>query len=372
MSTNLSAVNNNNNVKGTETRASVEAGVIFKGLVVKLGMDVHLRQITVCRQLGDRTPQPPQVFTKERLLVWVRKMVEAGAVVHSCYEAGVMGYPLHRELVAMGVKNIVVAPQKLAGTRRQKTDALDARALLERLDRWVRGNEDAFSVVRVPTPQEEQARAQCRLREQLSRMRRMAEARGRSLLLAHGFTPVKYWWRAAKWEALQPTLPEWLRLLLSEWQQTSLEFDRRERVLRTQLEAAAPKDIPKGIGALTWVVLAREICNWRRFKNRRQVASYTGLCPGVHKSDGRGRDGAINRCGNRAVRAALVELVWRLVRWQPDYPPVRALVDKALLSPRRRRKHAVAAARRLAIDLWRLATHQTTPEKLGLTAAFVL
>ena len=31
-----------------------------------------------------------------------------------------------------------------------------------------------------------------------------------------------------------------------------------------------------------------------------------------------------------------------------------------------RRKCAVAAARRLAIDLWRLSTHQTTPEKLKL------
>lgn len=104
-----------NIVKGTETRALVEAGVIFKGLVIKLGLDVHARQITVCRQLGDATPQPPQLFTKERFLAWVRKMVEAGAVVHSCYESGVMGYTLHRELVAFGVNNIVVVPQKLSG-----------------------------------------------------------------------------------------------------------------------------------------------------------------------------------------------------------------------------------------------------------------
>ena len=51
--------------------------------------------------------------------------------------------------------------------------------------------------------------------------------------------------------------------------------------------------------------------------------------------------------------------------------PVQALIEKAALSPRRRRKHAVAAARRLAIDLWRLATKQTTPQQLGLNAAFV-
>jgi transposase len=350
----------------TQERALVEAGVI-----IKLGLDVHARQITVCRQIGDCTPQPAQSFTQERLLIWVRKMLAAQAQVQSCYEAGVMGYTLHRELTALGVHNVVVAPQKLSGPKRQKTDALDARALVDRLDRWLRGNRDAFSVVRVPTPAEEQARAQVRLRDHLGRMRRMAEGRGRSLLLAHGFAAEKYWWRPTKWAALAPTLPEWLRLLVAEWQATALELDRRERALRAQLEATAPAELPRGIGALTWVVLAREICDWSRFRNRRQVASYTGLCPGVHKSDGKGREGSINRCGNRAVRTALVELVWRLARWQPDYKPVRALVDRASLSPRRRRKHAVAAARRLAIDLWRLATHQSTPEKLGLNAAFL-
>src|SRR5512133_2104483 len=210
---------------GTQPRASVEAGVIFKGLRIKLGLDVHARQITVCRQLGDATPQPPQQFTKERFLVWVRKMVDAGAVVHSCYESGVMGYTLHRELVALGVTNIVVVPQKLSGPKRQKTDRLDARELVSRLDRWLRGNRHALSVVRVPTPPEEQDRAQCRLRDHLGRMRRMAEARGRCLLIGQGFAAEKYWWRKAKWDALAPTLPDWLRLLVAEWQAVALDFD---------------------------------------------------------------------------------------------------------------------------------------------------
>jgi len=65
------------------------------------------------------------------------------------------------------------------------------------------------------------------------------------------------------------------------------------------------------------------------------------------------------------VRALLIELVWRLARWQPDYPPVRVLVA-GVARGAARRKWAVAAARRLAVDLWRLATGQTTPEKLHL------
>jgi transposase len=343
-----------------------ERALVQAGVMIKLGLDVHARQITVVRQIGDLTPQPPQVFTKERLLVWVQQMISGGAIVHSCYEAGVMGYTLHRELLARGVLNLVVVPQNLAGLKKQKTDGLDARALVDRLDRWLRGNRQALGIVKVPTPEQEQARAQVRLRDHLGRMRRMAEARGRSLLLAHGFTPERAWWKPAKWKVLKDQLQDWLLLLLTQWQEMALELDQRERTLRSELEQSAPKNLPKGIGALTWVVLAREILDWSRFKNRRQVASYTGLCPGVHLSAGKGKEGSINRCGNRAIRTALIELVWRLARWQPGYPPVQALVDKASLSPRRRRKHAAAAARRLAIDLWRLFTGQTTAEKIGL------
>lgn len=354
-------MNKTNENQPSSARALVQAGVM-----IKLGLDVHARQITVVRQVGDLTPQPPQVFSKEKLLIWVEQMIKAGAIVHSCYEAGVMGYTLHRELTRLGAVNVVVVPQKLAGARKQKTDALDARALVDRLDRWLRGNREAFSIVRVPTPEQEQARAQARLRDHLGRMRRMAEARGRSLLLAHGLTAEKAWWKPCKWKVLEEQLPQWLLLLLKQWQELALQLDHRERALRAQLEATAPKALPKGVGALTWVILTREILDWSRFKNRRQVASYTGLCPGVHLSDGKGKEGSINRCGNRAIRTALIELVWRLARWQPDYPPVRALVDKTRLSARQRRKHAAAAARRLAIDLWRLFTGQTTAEKIGL------
>jgi transposase len=164
---------------------------------------------------------------------------------------------------------------------------------------------------------------------------------------------------------LEPTLSPWLVKELTVMRDTILALDAQEKARRTELEKEAPKQLPKAIGALTWVLLAREICNWKRFRNRRQVSSFSGLCPGVHQSGGRRRDGCINRYGNPRVRALLIELVWRLVRWQPDYPPVRALVA-GLARGSARRKCAVAAARRLAVDLWRLATGQTTPERLKL------
>ena len=358
---NLSAaMTNNTNVtkllhRLTETKAET----------IKLGMDLHARDVVVCVQLDGARPQRPQKMLPAELLALARGLVAVGRKVVSCYEAGPCGYGLHRDLLAAGVTNYVVAPDALADGRRQKTDSLDATALTDRLDRYVRGNRTAFTVNTVPTVAQEQARAEGRLREQLKHTRHQWEARGRSLLLCHGHHVCGPWWTARRWAALQPTLSAWLVQELKIMRTVLLTVDTQEKARRKTLEATAPKVLPKAVGALTWVLLALEICHWARFKNRRQVSSFTGLCPGVHQSGGRQRDGCINRHGNPRVRALLLELVWRLVRWQPDYPPVRALVA-GLARGAARRKLAVAAARKLAVDLWRLATKQTTPEKLKL------
>ena len=332
---------------------------------IKLGMDVHASDVVVCVQLDGAVPQRPQKLNAAQVLTVVRGLVAAGRKVYGCYETGPCGYGLHRELVAAGATSYVVVAEALGDGRRQKTDRLDAAALTDRLDRYVRGNTAAFTPVTVPTPEQEDQREEGRLRDQLKRSRHQWEARGRSLLLFKGHHVTGPWWTEKRWQELQPSLSAFLVHELTVMRTILLQLDAQEKLRRQALEHTAPKNLPKAIGALTWVLLAREICNWARFQNRRQVSSYTGLCPGVRQSGGRKRDGSINRYGNPRVRALLIELVWRLARWQPDYPPVRALVA-GIARGAARRKCAVAAARRLAVDLWRLATHQTTPEKLKL------
>jgi transposase len=172
------------------------------------------------------------------------------------------------------------------------------------------------------------------------------------------------WWRPAVWATFEPQLPQWLKPQLAYWQQTALALNGQERQVRSQLEQMVSQALPVGVGALSWITLQLEIRGWERFDNRRQIASYTGLCPGLHQSNGRGHEGSINHCGNPVVRYMLVEMVWRLLRWQPAYPPVQKL--RQATSKRGRRRLAVAAARRLAIALGRLATQRATPETLGL------
>jgi transposase len=63
------------------------------------------------------------------------------------------------------------------------------------------------------------------------------------------------------------------------------------------------------------VIIDREIGDWKRFDNRRQVASYTGLCPGEYSSGNTRLQSCVAKHGNPRLRATLVELAWRLVRF---------------------------------------------------------
>jgi hypothetical protein len=102
-----------------------------------------------------------------------------------------------------------------------------------------------------------------------------------------------------------------------------LALDQQIRALTVELEKAAPAALPKGMGALSTVVISRGICNGQRFNNRRQVSSYTGLCPGEYSSGSKRVTGSVTKHGNGRLRAALVELAWRLLRYQPRYHAVQ-------------------------------------------------
>ncbi len=90
------------------------------------------------------------------------------------------------------------------------------------------------------------------------------------------------------------------------------------------------------------------------------------MCPGVHASGSKIRNGPITRHGNRRIRTALVELAWRCLRFQPDYRPVqkwRSVLASPKASGGAKKKAIVAVGRRLAIDLWRMNTGRTTPRE---------
>jgi len=114
-----------------------------------------------------------------------------------------------------------------------------------------------------------------------------------------------------------------MKELLSNSQPILVALQEKIAALTVQLQSAASSDQPRGLGKTTSVIIDREIGNWNRFSNRRQIASYTGLCRGEYSSGNTRLQSCVTKHGNSRLRAALVELAWRLVRFQPNYHPVR-------------------------------------------------
>jgi transposase len=353
----------------TNTHRAITTQTTVRAKSIKLGIDVHADSYRVVRQVDQATPQPAQKFTPKDFLVWAKKQLGQAESVHSCYEAGPFGYGLHRALVKLGIQNIVVRPQDWDELHKGvKTDKTDALALVLRLDRYIQGNAKALAVIRVPTPEQDLARAQSRLREQLLSHRLRLEAQGRSLLLYNGLRRKGRWWQDRHWEEIMNEAPAGSIEILSVLRDLLLAVQTQLETATKALEKTATAQ-PVGVGALTSQILEREVLSWDRFQNRRQVASLTGMCPGVRASGNKTRSGPITKHGNRRLRTALVELAWRWVRFQPEYKPLKRSLP-VLLSTRSsaaaKKKAIVAVGRHIAIDLWRLQTGRTTTEKLSL------
>src|ERR1019366_3292023 len=148
----------------------------------------------------------------------------------------------------------------------------------------VAGNRHALATVRVPTPAEEQQRIESRQREQLRREVQRVASQGRSLLLTQSYRTKNNWWQPAPWLRLQGQLPGWLVERLEVFRTVLQTLSDTLAAATKKLATVAPLVRPKGLGGLTHTVIEREVGDWTRFANRRQVGSYTGLCGGISAS----------------------------------------------------------------------------------------
>jgi transposase len=237
---------------------------------LKLALDVQLLHRVVAMQCEGTSPKPPQRFSPQDFLKWVARQIAAGWKVVSCYEAGPFGYGLHRQLTGLGATNYVIRPRNWDEQhKRVKTGRTDALAMLNALDRFVAGNPHALALVRVPTQEQERLRSQSRIRQGLKRDLKVLAQRGRGLALQYGYRLKGRWYGARNWPTLP--LPDWLIELLSPLRAAALALHQQVRLQGQRLEAQSLTPRPKGMGALSEQVIEREIGDWHRSSNRRQV-----------------------------------------------------------------------------------------------------
>lgn len=363
--------NQNSMIAGPQSNpADIPQTDRFKHLF-KLGIDVDLNFCVVATQCDHGAIKPAQKMTRPQLIAWIKERIAAGHTVHTVYESCGLGYTLHRELVAAGAHSLVITPTRLDPERRRKNDRLDARELCVRLSRYLDGNKDELATIRVPSVAEQQRREYGRQRQFWGQQLRRLENHGRALRLEYEHQTLPSGWAGPrKWKSLAPQLSQFVRGQLEPIVEQIRHCKAQLARLTAGLEQlVAQQTLPKGLGSLTAALLDGEICDWNRFRHRKAAGSYTGCCPSEHSSGGTQRLGSIDRHGNRHVRRLLVEAVWRLIRYQPNWHAYKKLLGRLAHGASMKKKTVVALARQLAIDLWRWRTGRCTLADLGLVPA---
>ncbi len=311
--------------------------------------------------------------------------------VVSCYEAGRDGFWLHRYLLSRGISNLVVDSSSIEvnrRARRAKTDRLDAQKLLRLLVRHDLGEEEdrVWSVVRVPSVEQEADRQLHRDWEELKQERTLHRNRIQALLACQGITlrlgadfgdrleGLALWDGSALPLPLQERLKrEWERLKLVEEQIRDLNREKEEAVASAadaSLQQIQQLTTLKGIGVTSAWLFVREFFGWRQFRNRREVGALAGLAPVPCQSGSTDHEQGISKAGNVRLRTMAIEIAWSWLRYQPTSSLSLWFRERYGPGSRRsRRVGIVALARKLLVSLWRFLETGVVPEGAQLKTA---
>ena len=312
-----------------------------------------------------------------------------GVEVRVCYEAGYEGFwPARWLQQEMGVETVVLDPASLLVNRKakqRKTDRIDATKMVRALLAYDRGDAAVLSRVRVPSVEEEDRKRPLRERQRLVKERTALTNAIKGLLKLHGVFSLEP--RAADFDGAfaavttaygEPFPPqarqeierlaERLGLVMRQIEAIETERDAAVRRAGTAASGGARADASiavltrlKGIGANDATLLTHEVF-YREFRNRRELAGWAGLAPTPWASGDVERDQGIGRDGPGWIRAQLVQMAWRWVRFQPDSTLSQWFQARtAGARGRMRRVMIVAVARKLLVALWRYADTGLVP-----------
>jgi transposase len=310
------------------------------------------------------------------------------ARVLSCYEAGRDGFWVHRYLVHLGVRSLVVDSSSIEvnrRARRAKTDKMDLGKLLSMLMRYEHGDRKVWSVVRVPTVEQEDSRQLHRDLEALrgertrhiNRIKGLLASYGVRMRVGRGFLnrleSKRLWDGSPVPLGLKRRLVrEYERFEMVNRQIDEIKGERAELIKTSEssdVEMVRELLSLRGIGPNSAWLYVMEFFGWRGFRNGREVGALAGLVPTPHQSGEESWERGISKAGNRYIRSMAIQIAWAWLRWQPGSKLSRWYQERfGNGSPRLRRIGIVALARKLLIDLWRYLRDGAIPEGAELKA----
>jgi len=285
-----------------------------------VGLDDSKRKLVVAIvRAGASEPEQWELPKEPHLIRRLFQRLAREGQVRACYEAGVSGYDLYRQIVACGVECAVIAPALTPRRpgQRIKTDRRDAAKLV----RLFRAGE--LTPIHVPNEAEEAVRDLVRCREDVRRdvlrwrhrLLKFLDRHGRLYVTGKNWSQRHWTWIRAQQFAL-PVLERTFEATLFGLEQALARRAALDREVAALAESE-PYRTPvgwlrcfRGIDTLSAMILIAEIVDFQRFGHPRALMAYLGLVPSEYSSGATQRRGAITKTGNTHARRALVEAAW--------------------------------------------------------------
>ena len=366
--------------------------------ILKVGMDVHSTNYTLCALepvIGaeDRVFANVQVTPDyKNIILFIENLKHKLGLndtydIECGYEAGCLGYSLYNQLMAAGVKCVILAPTTMLTEHGQriKTDSRDAHLIAQCIAYG------GYHPVYIPTEQDDSVKEYLRMRDDHKKALKKIKQQIGMFCIRHG-----YYYEGTKWTIahlkwlkkleLAPMYRETLDEYLASYEEQTAKierFDARIEEVASQAEYAEKvKELGCFLGIKTHTALSLivETGDFTRFAKGNVYAAYLGLAPGEHSSAAKVNRLGITKAGNSHLRLLLVEAAAGICkgtighkskalkqRQQGNSAEVIAYADKAnarlrskyyrLIRHGKKRNVAVAAvARELACFVWGMMT----------------
>jgi transposase len=316
----------------------------FKGQLLFIGIDVHKRQWKITIRSNNMhlktisiNPDPKELYS------YMSKNYPGGKYI-STYEAGYSGYWIHRELLKLGIHNIIVNPADVPGTHKEKDrkdDSVDSKRLAREL------NNESLKGIYIPDERHESIRILSRTLQQYSRRNTQVKCRIKALLSFLGVDSqieVEQRWSRAHIEALSTLKlnhPE-SEFILKKIHIPELEHIRKQRLqlLKEIREFSKSNEIIQllrtipGIGIMTSFTLYAELISMDRFKTIDQLSAIVGLVPSTASSGQKSVVKGLSARHSRYLRYILIEAAWVAIRKDPVFTKSYHLLCKRMSAQR--------------------------------------
>lgn len=342
----------------------------MKNSITYVGMDTHKKEHKIAVLVDGREEVLEMTILNRASEIgkMVKKLQKkTSGEIRFCYEAGVCGFSLQRQIESYGCRCAVIAPSLVPRKpgERIKTDRRDAKKLALLFKNGL------LTEVQPPNAEQEAARELTRQRETAQDNLGRIRHRVTKFLTRHGsiYTEGRAWTQKhVTWlsglRMEQPLLQEVYAHYLEELTYCVQRLERLDKEVNRLAQSDPYRQMVgvlrchHGIDTLTAISLLTEIFDFGRFATARELMSYLGLTPSESSSGEKQHKGGICKTGNKRVRRLLNEAAWH---YRHPYQIGKALRHRRIGQPAWAIALADQAGYRLSKRFYRLINKGKLP-----------